>query len=132
MAGKDPTSCCTLVVLVAMWVHNNHKTLTRSLHRIKFYQKESRYGGFGQNATDWRSKGRCLCVCVCVLSSHPFWTSSWLDVQPGSHRRKVTQDFSSSTFLLFSAVRALIFLARRFQLFLSLADREVDFCVLTS
>ena len=31
---------------------------------------------------------------VCVFSSHPFWTSSSLDVQAGgSHRRKVTQDF---------------------------------------
>ena len=31
----------------------------------------------------------------------------------------------------FSAVRALIFLARRIQLFLSLVDRDVDFFVLT-
>ena len=30
-----------------------------------------------------------------------------------------------------SAVRALIFLARRIQPFLSLVDREVEFCVLT-
>ena len=37
---------------------------------------------------------------MCVFSSHLFWTSSSLDVyQPGLHRRKVTQDFSS-TFLL--------------------------------
>ena len=32
---------------------------------------------------------------------------------------------------LLSAVRALIFLARRIQLFLSLVDREVELCVLT-
>ena len=32
---------------------------------------------------------------------------------------------------LFSAVRALIFLARRIQSFLSVVDREVEFCVLT-
>ena len=32
---------------------------------------------------------------------------------------------------LLSAVRALIFLARRIQPFLSLIDREVEFCVLT-
>ena len=32
---------------------------------------------------------------------------------------------------LLSAVRALIFLARRIQPFLSLVDREVEFCVLT-
>ena len=31
---------------------------------------------------------------------------------------------------LLSAVRALIFLARRIQPFLSLVDREVEFCVL--
>ena len=44
---------------------------------------------------------RCVyvCVCVCVFSSNLFWTSSSLDVPPGVHRRKVTQDFSS-TFLL--------------------------------
>ena len=48
----------------------------------------------------------------------------------GSHRWKVTQDFSS-TFLFLSAVRELIFLARRIQPFLSLVDREVEFCVLT-
>ena len=38
------------------------------------------------------------CVCV-VFSSHSFWTSSSLDVPAGSHRRKVTQDFSSTFFL---------------------------------
>ena len=32
---------------------------------------------------------------------------------------------------LLSAVRALIFLAKRIQTFLSLVDREVEFCVLT-
>ena len=32
---------------------------------------------------------------------------------------------------LLSAVRALIFFARRIQPFLSLVDREVEFCVLT-
>ena len=32
---------------------------------------------------------------------------------------------------LLSAVRTLIFLARRIQSFLSLVDREVEFCVLT-
>ena len=40
-----------------------------------------------------------MCVCVCVFSSHSFWTSSSLDVPAGSHRRKVTQDFSSTFFL---------------------------------
>ena len=27
--------------------------------------------------------GVCVCVCVCVFSSHPFWTSSSLDVPAG-------------------------------------------------
>ena len=40
-----------------------------------------------------------------------------------------TQDLFSIHLL--SAVLALIFLARRIQSFLSLVDREVEFCVLT-
>ena len=69
-----------------------------------------------------------LCVCVCVFSSHSFWKSSSLDVPAG-----VTQEEGHTGFLihLLSAVRALIFLARRIQPFLSLVDREVEFCVLT-
>ena len=92
------------------------------------------------------------------LSCHLFWTSHVWTHQPRSHRWNVTQDFS--TFLLrcvcvffpfildikfvgrtsrghtgflihLSAVRALIFLARRIQPFLSLVDRGVEFCVLT-
>ena len=59
-------------------------------------------------------------VCVCVFSSHSFWTS--MDVPAG-----VTQEEGHTGFLihLLSAVRALIFLARRNQPFLSLIDREV-------
>ena len=70
-----------------------------------------------------------ICVCVCVFSSHSFWTSSSLDVPAG-----VTQEEGHTGFLihLLSAVRALIFLARSIQPFLSLGDREVDFCVLTN
>ena len=66
-------------------------------------------------------------VCVCVFSSHPFWTS--MDVPAG-----VTQEEGHIGFLihLSSAVRALIFVARRIQPFLSLVDREVEFCVLTN
>ena len=70
-----------------------------------------------------------ICVCVCVFSSHSFWTSSSLDVPAG-----VTQEEGHTGFLihLLSAVRALIFLARRIQpSFFSLVDREVEFCVLT-
>ena len=68
-----------------------------------------------------------LCLC-CVFSSHSFWTSSSLDVPA-----RVTQEEGHTGFFihLLSAVRALIFLARRIQLFLSLVDREVEFCVLT-
>ena len=46
---------------------------------------------------------------------------------------RVTQEEGHTGFLihLLSAVRALIFLARRIQPFLSLVDRKVEFCVLT-
>ena len=66
--------------------------------------------------------------CVCVFSSPSFWTSSSLDVPAG-----VTQEESRTGFSIHlpSAVRAFIFLARRIQPFLSLVDREVEFCVLT-
>ena len=69
-----------------------------------------------------------IIIIVCVFSSHSFWTSSSLDVPAG-----VTQEEGHTGFLihLLSAVRALIFLARRIQPFLSLVDREVEFCVLT-
>ena len=62
----------------------------------------------------------------CVFSSHSFWTS--MDVPAG-----VTQEEGNTGFSihLLSAVLAFIFLARRIQPFLSLVDREVDFCVLT-
>ena len=67
-------------------------------------------------------------MCVCVFPSHSFWTSSSLDVPAG-----VTQEEAHTGFFihLLSAVRALIFLARRIEPFLSLVDREVEFCVLT-
>ena len=62
-----------------------------------------------------------------MFSSHSFWTSSSLDVPAG-----VTQEEGHTGFFfhLLSAVRTLIFLARRIQPFLSLVDREVEFCVL--
>ena len=61
-------------------------------------------------------------------SSHSFGTSSSLDVPAG-----VTEEEDHTEFFIHlpSAVRALIFLARRIQPFLSLVDREVEFCVLT-
>ena len=44
----------------------------------------------------------------------------------------VTQEEGNTGFSIhLSAVLALIFLARRIQPFLSLVDREVEFCVLT-
>ena len=69
-----------------------------------------------------------ILFCVWVFPSHSFWTSSSLDVPAG-----VTQEEGHTGFFihLLSAVRALIFLARRIQPFLSLVDREVEFCVLT-
>ena len=71
--------------------------------------------------------GKFVCSCVCVFSSHPFWTSSSLDVPAG-----VTQEEGHTGFLVHlpSAVHAFIFLARRIQPFLSLVDHEVEFCVL--
>ena len=64
---------------------------------------------------------------VSVFSSHSSGHSS-LDVPAG-----VTQEEGHTGFLiqLLSAVRALIFLARRIQPFISLVDCEVEFCVLT-
>ena len=65
-------------------------------------------------------------VCA-VFFSLLFWTSSSLDVPAG-----VTQEGGHTIFLthLPPAVHSLIFLARRIQPFLSLVDREVEFCVL--
>ena len=78
----------------------------------------------------WSSRGGIndTYVCVCVFSSHSFWTSSSLDVPA-----EVTQEEGHTGFVihLLSAVRALTFIARRVQPFLSLVDGEVEFCVLT-
>ena len=73
---------------------------------------------------------RYLLMCVCVFfSSHSFWIQS--TYQPGSHRKKVEEGNTGFSIHLLSVVLALIFLARRIQPFLSLVDREVEFCVLT-
>ena len=68
------------------------------------------------------------CVCVCVFFPSILDIKS-LDVPAG-----VTQEEGHTGFLIHlpSAVRALIFVARRIQPFLSLVDREVEFCVLTN
>ena len=41
---------------------------------------------------------RRVCVCVCFLPIHSGHQVRWT-YQPGSHERKVTQDFSSTFFL---------------------------------
>ena len=69
-----------------------------------------------------------MCVCV-MFSSHSFWTSSSLDVPAGVTQEKGRTGFLSH--LLSEVHAASIFLARRIQPFLSLVDREFEFCVLT-
>ena len=70
------------------------------------------------------ARGHLISV-LCVFFPLILDVKSVCVYQPESHRRKVTQDFSS-TFLL----RCMpLFLARRIQLFLSLVDREVEICV---
>ena len=51
-----------------------------------------------------------------------------MDVPAGVTQEEGNTEFSIH---LHSAVLALIFLARRIQPFLSLVDRELEFCVLT-
>ena len=56
-----------------------------------------------------------------------------LDVRLVDAPAGITQEEGHTGFLhLPSAMLALIFLARRFQPFLFLVDREVEFCVLTN
>ena len=62
-----------------------------------------------------------LCVCVCIF--FPFI----LDIK---FVGRTSRGHTGFLIHLLSAVRALIFLARGIQPFLSLVDREVDFCVL--
>ena len=95
----------------------------RSLPRVRRHSA-SKPQGSSERVLPWQ-----VTMCVCVFSSHPFWTSSSLDVPAG-----VTQEEGHTGFLIHlpSAVRALIFVARRIQPFLSLVDREVEFCVLTN
>ena len=73
-------------------------------------------------------RSQFVCVCVCVFFPFILDISS-LDVPAG-----VTQEEGHTGFIilhLISAVRALIFLVRRIQPFLSVVDRDVEFCVLT-
>ena len=75
-----------------------------------------------------RSRMASTYFSVCVFFPHLFWTLSSLDVPA-----RVTQEEGHTGFLIHlpSAVHAFIFLARRIQPFLSLVDREAEFCVLT-
>ena len=94
----------------------------RSLPRVRRHRASKPQG----SSKRVRYLGRSPCVCVCVFSPHSFWTSS--DVPAGVTQKEGHTGFSIH---LLSAVRALIFLARRIQPFLSLVDREVEFCVIT-
>ena len=115
-----------------VWVFAPPRTIRKWLRRLAFWILRT------------RAQDPCSCClifrtkvdekvdnsgCVWVFSSHPFWTSSSLDVPAG-----VTQEEGHTGFLIHlpSAVRALVFVARRIQPFLSLVDREVEFCVLTN
>ena len=98
--------------------YENEKLNCRMEMATYFQNKRVRYA---------RADALELYSVLCFLSIH-FWTSSSLDVPAG-----VTQEEGHTGFLthLLSEVRALIFLARRIQPFLSLVDREVEFFVLT-
>ena len=63
-----------------------------------------------------------VCVCVCVFFS------IILDIK---FVGRTNRGHTGFLIHLLSAVRALIFLARRVQPFLSLVDREIEFRVLT-
>ena len=79
---------------------------------------------FSVTKTSDQTRQRGVCVCVFFLFILDV-ISSLLDVPAG-----VTQEEGHTGFLihLLSAVRALIFLGRRIQPFLSLVDREVEIC----
>ena len=72
---------------------------------------------------------RCVCVCVCVFSSHPFWTSSSLDVPAGVTQEEGPTGRISHPPSFCGA--CLNFSREKDSAFLSLVDREVEFCVLT-
>ena len=114
--GKSSLLQCVMCVCF-LPVHSGHQVR-------RTYQP----GSHRRKVTQDFSSTFLLLRCVCVFSSPSFWTSSSLDVPAG-----VTQEEGHTGFLIHlpSAVRALIFLARRIQPFLSLVDREVEFCVLT-
>ena len=66
----------------------------------------------------------CMYVCMCVRVFFPFI----LDIK---FVGRTSRGHTGFLICLLSAARALILLARRIQPFLSIVDREVEFCVLT-
>ena len=71
----------------------------------------------------------CVCVCVFVCAVIPFI----LDVMRVDVSVAVTREEGHTGFLhLPSAVLALIFIAGRIRPFVSLVDRKVEFCGVTS
>ena len=63
-----------------------------------FFPPKVSYGNIIQYGVGSTRNEYSMCVCVCFLSIYSGRQVRWL-YQPGSHRRKVTHDFSS-TFLL--------------------------------
>ena len=142
MSGRNPSSYCTLT-LIAMQRHQQkgRQTNTSSNNKdkpntiIETSTAEDHDDENLHNPSSTRrprfspgSRRRAVGDHTRRFSSHLFWTSSSLDVPAG-----VTQGEGHTGFLIHlpSAVHAFIFLARRIQPFLSLVDREVEFCVLT-
>ena len=64
-------------------------------------------------------------MCVCVVISFI------LDIRLVDVPAGVTQEEGQTGFLHLCGACASIFIARRIQPFLSLVDREIEFCVLT-
>ena len=66
---------------------------------VNMYSGEARESYLaGIAAHDGGSVRVCACVCVCFLPIRSGHQVRWM-YQPGSHRRKITQDFSSTFFL---------------------------------
>ena len=76
--------------------------------------------------TSDQTRQRGMCVCVFC---HPIYSGR----RACGRTSRVTQEEDYTGFVyLPSAVLAFIFIARRIQPFLSLVDREVECCVLTT
>ena len=104
------------------------RELSRSteLLRPPKHKRESKYMSNSKRERKMRLSDLGTVCIVCVF--FPFI----LDIKFVGHTSR-GQEEGQTGFLIHlpSAVRAIIFLARRIQPFLSLVDREVAFCVLT-